>query len=203
MRVIKQSYKIEVFEPKQALKVIEEAGRTCYQSEVKGLSETFVYKIIRMGHLSVLEHYNITVRFVTDRGVTHELVRHRLVSYSQESTRYCNYGKGITVILPVWWYQLYESNRKGFALWKQAMKIAESSYLKLLKDGYSPQEARTVLPNSLKTEIVVTANVREWRHIFALRCSSKAHPQMRELMRGLFVELRNRCPVFFGDIKWD
>jgi len=142
----------------------------------------------------------ITVKFLTDRGVTHELVRHRVASFSQESTRYCNYGKDkfgseITVVEPFFFDKL--SDR--YAMWKGSCLVAEARYLDLLAVGATAQEARSVLPNSLKTEIQVTANVREWRHILRLRTSREAHPQIRQIMVPLAWELAKRWPILFAD----
>ena len=149
----------------------------------------------------MLEHCSFTVKFICDRGVSHEIVRHRLASYCQESTRYCNYSKGdfnseITVIEPCY------LNKGTFAYdeWKEACRRAESAYFNLLNWGLSPQEARAVLPNSLKTEVVMTANVREWRHFLKLRCSKAAHPQMREVATLLLKKLKEKVPVCFDDI---
>lgn len=151
--------------------------------------------------MSVIEHCGVTVRFVCDRGVTHEIVRHRLAAYSQESTRYCNYSKGkfggeITVIKPSFWKEeSYE-----YVMWVKSMEEAESNYFALIGMGAPPQEARSVLPNSLKTEIVMTCNIREWRHVFSLRCSKAAHPQMRELMLPLMREFYRKSPVLFENL---
>ena len=186
------------------LRRLEKAGRTCYKSEgnigVDSASD-FIRRIMALGHESILEHEKVTVRIVCDRGVTHEIVRHRIASYSQESTRYCNYsgarfGGVITVIQPCFW----EENTKMYDLWFAAMEHAESIYLQLLKDGASPQEARSVLPNALKTEIVVTYNLREWRHFLRLRCSKKAHPQMREIACAILSVFKEKLSVIFGDI---
>lgn len=207
MKIIKQSHQIlnpEAF--KNILQVIEAAGRTAYKSEDKiteGSAETFVRKIMKRGHLSVIEHAPmLSVRFITDRGVTHELVRHRLASFTQESTRYVNYkGKEMEFILPVWFSD--ESNWDNeipTGIWVKQMMSAELEYNKLIKAGWSPQQARSVLPNSLKTEIVVTANLREWRHIFKLRTASGAHPQIVELMRPLLKEVREIIPIIFDDL---
>ena len=194
------------------LEMLERIGRVCYKSEENikpGTAEKFVSKIIENGHESVLEHAGVTVNIISDRGVTHELVRHRLASYSQESTRYCNYGnKGMTVIEPV---QFYEEGHETMRLpnryvarviWMNAMKDAENHYMAMLADGCPPELARSVLPNSLKTEIVMTANFREWRHVFKLRCSRKAHPQMRSLMRDMHKRFKKVIPVIFDDIKY-
>jgi thymidylate synthase (FAD) len=186
------------------LKQIETAGRTCYKSEDKITADSaagFVKHIIKSGHHSVIEHINVSVRFVCDRGISHEIVRHRLAAYSQESTRYANYSKDkfgneITVIKPYFWHE----NSEEYLIWKQAMQNAEQSYLKLLKSGARPEQARSVLPNSLKTEIVMTCNLREWRHVLKLRCSKASHPQIRELMLPLLAEMRAKIPVLFDDL---
>lgn len=144
---------------------------------------------------------NISVRFTCDRGVSHELVRHRLASFSQESTRYANYshnkfGREITVIKPCFW----DEGSPEYKEWLSTMENAENAYLRLIEMGARAEQARSVLPNSLKTEIVMTCNVREWRHVLNLRCSSASHPQMRELMLPLLAELHERVPVIFDDI---
>jgi len=181
---------------------LERWGRICYKSEDKITDESsikFVAMLLKSGHESVIEHEKITVRIVCDRGVTHEIVRHRLCSYSQESTRYCNYkSRGIKVIQP----QFTGPNAAECrGVWKDAMEDAERAYLRLIDLGEKPQIARSVLPNSLKTEIIVTANLREWRHIFKLRTSAKAHPQMREVMIPLLKEFQDKLGVLFNDIR--
>ena len=188
------------------LNKIERCGRVCYKSEgkiEKGSAEKFVAGIIKRGHEAVLEHVSVTVKFVVDRGVSHEIVRHRIASYCQESTRYCNYSKDdfgseITCIIPE--YLDYKS--AGWETWKDAMKACEEAYFKLLDLGLTPQEARAVLPNSLKTEVVMTANLREWRTFFKLRCANEAHPQMREITRPLLEDFKNLIPVVFDDITY-
>ena len=192
------------------LKAIERIGRTCYKSEDKITDdsyETFVSNLIKRGHLSVIEHCSVTADIICDRGVTHEIVRHRIGSYSQESTRYCNYsadkyGNEITVIDPgtaFEWGDTPAAMAKRLN-WKSACRVAEMRYLKMLELGASPQEARSVLPNSLKTEIWVTYNLREWRHFFQLRCAPAAHPQMQEVARMLLAEMAAYVPVIFDDI---
>lgn len=208
MKIINASYHIETpIDGAEILKRIEKAGRTCYKSEDRitdESAENFVRMLMERGHESVLEHESITVRFVCDRGVSHETVRHRIASFSQESTRYCNYsgnrfGNQITFIKPCF----LEEGTDGYKLWKQAMFIAEKEYFALLNWGCTPQEARSVLPNSIKTEIVMTANLREWRHFLKLRTAKAAHPQMRELTVPLLEELQRQIPVVFDDIKED
>ena len=182
------------------LQVIERIARTCYKSEDQlnsGMSGEWIQRrLIGPGHHAMLEHASASIKFVTDRGVTHELVRHRLCAYAQESTRYCNYGKekfnGVTFIEP--------PNLGGLlarSVWEEACKEAEQCYLNLLEAGCAPQIARAVLPNCLKTEIVCTANMREWRHIFKMRCPKTAHPQIREIMwQALDILSMETGPLF-------
>jgi thymidylate synthase (FAD) len=209
MKIIKPSFSIETpIDGDKILRSIESIGRTAYKSEdsiTDDSSRVFVQKIIKRGHLSVIEHESVTVRIVCDRGVSHEIVRHRIASYTQESTRYCNYARGqfgseITVIRPCFFSNVEESNTR-FMLWKVAMMQAERAYLDLIAYGVTPQEARSVLPNSLKTEIVVTMNLREWRHFFELRTASGAHPQMREIAVPMLIAFQKRIPIIFDDIK--
>ena len=203
MNIINASYKIEKLPSREDIKLIEAAGRVCYKSEEKITDTSFVdflERIVRKGHESVLEHSMLTVRFICDRGVSHELVRHRLASFSQESTRYCNYGGDVTFILPCFFKQCL-SVYPPYVLWKDAMLSSEDTYKEMLKQGASPQEARAVLPNSTKTEVVMTANLREWRHVLKLRTSKAAHPQMRELMCPLLEDLKASIPVIFDDIS--
>ena len=216
MFLVKPSFEILSMDV-NALERIEVAGRTCDKSEVKMTSDSslkFAESLLIRGHLSVIEHASAMVRFVVDRGVSHELVRHRLCAFSQESTRYCNYKGGVTFVIPSWIGVLEVGERNGeevlrdwkvylkgpTSLWVLSMARAEREYLDLLGMHWTPQQARSVLPNSLKTEIVVTANMREWRHIFDLRASKAAHPQMQEIMKPLLHEFAHRIPVLFGDI---
>ena len=186
------------------LRHIERCTRTAYKSEDKigpGSAEKLIASTLKRGHESTVEHISISVRIICDRGASHEIVRHRMASYTQESTRYCNYGKDqfgseITVIKP---FYLDEST-PAYAAWKSACEAAEQAYFDMLDWGCSPQEARAVLPNSLKTEIIMTANIREWRHFFKLRCSTAAHPQIREIAVPLLTEMKSQIPVLFDDI---
>lgn len=207
MRIIEPYVVIETpLDGDQILQNIERAARTCYKSEGKATCDSapgFVRRLLhQLHHESTIEHEVITVRFVTDRGVTHEIVRHRLAAFSQESTRYCNYsdnkfGNEVTFIRPP--VSFWHDDLK-YATWQRAMQAAEHAYLALLDAGAKPQEARSVLPNSLKTEIVMTANLREWRHVFKLRTATAAHPQMRQVMQPLLKRLQAKVPVIFEDI---
>lgn len=205
MKIVKPYFEfVEEVNAMDMMKRIERIGRVCYKSEDKITEKSagkFVQMIIKNGHESVLEHEKITVRIVCDRGVSHEIVRHRIASYSQESTRYCNYSdekfcNEITVIKPLFWSE----DSKEYQLWRETVKRVEESYMSLITMGASPQEARSVLPNSLKTEIVVTMNLREWRHFFRLRSSEKAHPQMREIACMMLIDFKKILPDIFTDI---
>jgi thymidylate synthase (FAD) len=206
MRIIKPSY--EIMTPIsnggiEELKRIEAAARTCYKSEDKitkdGTSARKMVKaLVARGHEAMLEHSQLTVKFICDRGVSHEIVRHRICSFAQESTRYCNYsgdkfGEELTFIKP----SFFADNPTLYSFWKDACQKCEDVYMYMVHNGVTPQEARSVLPNSLKTEIVVTANYREWRNIFKLRCAKDAHPQIRELMIPLQKELAKKIPEVF------
>ena len=197
---------------RQMLENIERIGRVCYKSEDAihpGSAEQFIRNIIARGHESVIEHESISVRVVCDRGVSHEIVRHRIASYSQESTRYCNYtrdkfGSQLVCIdiATGFRYDLEApADRKKYDIWTKAMEAAESFYFQLIEAGARPEEARSVLPNSLKTEIVMTMNLREWRHFLRLRSSRRAHPQIAEIASALLEEFSARYPVFFADLR--
>jgi thymidylate synthase (FAD) len=205
MKVVKPRFEIlSMDDGAEILRRIETIGRVCYKSEDRITPDSaseFARKLMRSGHHSVIEHAGATVRIICDRGVTHELVRHRLASYSQESTRYANYGREkfggeITVIKPCFWSE----DSPEYALWHEAMLAAEQAYLTLTAAGASAQQARCVLPNSLKTEIVVTCNLREWRHIFEMRCAPAAHPQIRQIALPLLAQMHKRAPEIFADI---
>jgi len=205
MKVVEPYFEIlHMAEGEEILRLLELAARTCYKSEDKiarGTAAEFLKRLLKTGHESVIEHISATVRIVCDRGITHEIVRHRLCSFSQESTRYANYskekfGREITVIRPFFW----EHDSDQYREWERAMEMCEKAYLTLLDLGAKAQEARSVLPNSLKTDIVITANIREWRHIFKLRCSKASHPQMRQSMLPLLAEFHKRVPVLFDSL---
>ena len=207
---------------KEMLQEMERVARTCYKSEDKITDDScykFITGIIKRGHEAMIEFANITVKFTCDRGVTHEIVRHRLASYAQESTRYCNYSKdkynnqvsfidikgGIDLDLAM------NSALNNGTLnkdkindiikeWEEACKDSERHYLKMVELGASPNIARSVLNNSTKTEINVRMDIREWRHFFKLRCENVAHPQMREITLPLLKEMNERYPIFFKDL---
>lgn len=209
MKVIQQSYEIltDLSNPIETiLKPIERAARTCYKSEDRTTDDSCLKMckmLIERGHTAMLEHSQLSVKFIVDRGISHEIVRHRLFSFAQESTRYCNYskdkfGKEIKVI------SLNDYlDSDSYRVWYDSCMFAEHEYFALLEKGVKPEIARGVLPTSLATEIVVTGNIREWRHFFSLRISNFAHPQMRSIMRKLLDEFKSKIPVLFDDIDVD
>lgn len=186
--------------------LIEKAGRTCYKSEPKegDTTEAFIRRRIAQKHEALLEHGSISMTFICDRGVSHELVRHRLFSFCQESTRYCNYslekfGQEITFIEPLF----FQEGTAVYDLWRETLEQVEEAYLLMLDNGCSPQEARSVLPHSLKTEIVVTGNIREWRHFFNLRKFGRAgapHPQVKQVADMAWDLAYGLYPALFEDL---
>ena len=205
MKIVEASVElVSELDAEKIMKHIELAGRVCYKSESRisdTSAEKFIANIIKSGHESVIEHVSLTFKIICDRGVTHEIVRHRLASYSQSSTRYCNYasdkfGNELTFIKPCFW----DEDDENYLLWQQTLEVAEKNYLAMIKNGAQPQQARSILPNSLKTEIFMTANLREWRHFLKLRTSKRAHPQMREVALKIYKILSDNLPVIFSDI---
>lgn len=207
MKIIKPVVYIEKVDPVYQMKKIEYFGRLCYKSE-GSITETsydqFIRNLIKRTHTSVLEHGSASVLVICDRGVTHEIVRHRIGSYSQESTRYCNYtsdkfDKNITFIEPYFYMDQPEKMKK----WEEGRILDESEYFDCIENKDSPQLARACLPNSLKTEIGITYNLREWRHFFGLRCAPSAHPQMRQISIPLLLAFKIKFPAVFADVEWD
>ena len=200
MKIVPQSVEImSDINGIKMLKNIEKIARTCYKSENK-ISDDSHIKLLKglmmHEHHAMIEHETITVKFVTDRGISHEIVRHRIASFAQESTRYCNYGKSdIQFINPG-----FEEGSYEFILWKNQMLSIEKTYNQLLENGVTPQIARSVLPNSLKTELVVTMNLRSWLNFFKLRTPNNAHPQIRELSKSLLKQFRELIPIIFDNI---
>lgn len=221
MKLIRPSFEIlSTIDRREILKAIETAGRTCYKSEDKITDKSaskFVDMIKKRDHVSVLEHQSMTVKFICDRGVSHELVRHRISSFSQESTRYCNYSKDrfgnqLTFIIPVWFCEsmkedlengLIDNHSCNFKTpesnFLRSLEGCEENYFALLEQGWTPQMARSILPNALKTEVVMTANMRQWAEVFRQRCSEAAHPQMQEIMIPLRDIMVNILPEIFKD----
>ena len=199
MKLIEQSHSI-ISLPDNLLSTIEEAGRTCYKSEDKitpDSAEKFVKTLIKSGHHAMIEFGDIIVRCITDRGVTHEIVRHRLCSFAQESTRYVKYDNNMEFIIPVWFPT---SSTDQQVLFRNSLVMAEESYKYLRNSGWRAEQARQVLPNALKTEIVIKANIREWRHMMTLRTSPKAHPQIRALFKDILDNFKVQIPVVFEDL---
>ena len=214
MKIVEASYKILTPISDGGIKElqhIERIGRICYKSEDKitddgESAKKFVAGLIQRNHEAMLEHGGLSVLFTVDRGITHELVRHRLASFAQESQRYCNYcgdkfSNELTFVKPCYWNE----SSSHYEVWLDAMEYAENVYMLMIENGASPQEARAILPNSVKADITITANWREWRHILNLRAigtTGKPHPSMAAIMKPLLEELHERIPVLFDDI-WE
>lgn len=181
------------------LKNIEIAGRTCYKSELeftKESGEKFVKKLIKLGHESVLEHGSLTFKIKTNRNITHELVRHRIASYSQESTRYVKYDD--IEFIP--WIDPRGLKVNHVYDLEDLYVDLEFLYGKLIEDNFKPEEARDILPGSVATTIIVTMNMRELRHFLKLRLSKAAHPQMRDLAKMIQDIVKENYPVFIGEL---
>lgn len=206
MQIVQAGY--EILDPlngEEILRKIEKIARVCYKSEDKiteGSAEKMIRALVKSKHKAMLEHFSFSVKFICDRGVSHEIVRHRVASFAQESTRYCNYGKtgDVTFIRPLF----FEEDSVEMDNWIDSCMKAEQLYNDFILIGRTPQEARAVLPNSLKTEVVMTANLREWRHFFKLRAlgtTGKPHPQMQEIAIPLLEEVKSQIPIIFDDLE--
>lgn len=229
MKIVRPSVSVNYMPfTKEMYEAIERAARVCYKSEDQigpGTAERIINKLLTNGHEAMIEHMSVSLKFTCDRGVSHELVRHRIASFAQESTRYCNYSKDksdnqVSFIVPEWfeygagyYNEILDGNMSAKisvlcpeeVIWMKQMELAEEAYMKLLELGWSPQQARTVLPNSLKTEIIVTMNLREWRHFFNLRylgTTGTPHPQMREVAAKAFDIMYRALPIIFEDIRY-
>lgn len=191
---------------KEIMMIIERAGRTCYKSESKGEPGKFINGIVKRGHESVIEHSAITVEFDTDRACSMEMIRHRVAAYSQESTRYVNYSKkDIQYVEPIEFTDRVDDTGYNmlYDIWQTECEQNAKAYNQLLNAGAQPQEARAVLNNSLRTTIVATYNLREWRHVFKLRCAKEAHAHIKEIMIPLLLDFQKRFPGMFDDINYD
>ena len=193
---------MKIIEPFVELEKIERCGRVCHQSEPKGKPEDFVRKLIKLGHESVLEHVNLTFHIVCDRAIQNELVRHRLASFSVESTRYVKYDEIEVVSALPRNDERYFTNgdiRASYEIWYLSMLQIEECYKALLQNAFKPEEARAVLPLCLKSELYMTANLREWRHILRVRTSEHAHPQMRFIAGKILGIFKEKLPVIVED----
>jgi len=214
MKLIKPKVEIlDRFKRQQVIGRIATVARTCYKSEAMRTAdrdEALVKRLIESKHEAMLEFVDVTVKFTTDRGVSHELVRHRMASFAQESTRYCNYSKDkfnneLTFIIPSWAEvnklgEIVADDNEAFYDFKRALEMAEAFYLSLIAKGWTAEKARMVLPMSIKTEINMKANLREWRHFFKLRCHHTAHPDIRVLALDLLKQMHEQIPIIFDDL---
>ena len=191
---------ITIGEPMHPELFLEQVGRLCYKSEDKitnGSATKFIRMLDNRGHHAMLEHCIASVKFICDRGVTHEMVRHRIASYAQESTRYCNYtkdkfGNQISAILPP-----FKHPKESDRVWNETLQVIEDAYARLIKIGEPAQLARAVLPISVKTEIWSTYNLRQWQYVFKMRCAKTAHPQIREVMLKALAIFKRVVPAMF------
>ncbi len=195
MRIVKPSVSIEsTISYNEALRLVENATRVCYKSEDKikeGSAEKLIRGIIKAKHFGCIEHVSLTVKFICDRACSHQLVRHRLMSFNQKSQRYCK-EDNLEVIKP--------EGLENTSLWLESCRQAENAYAEMIRRGEKPEVARGVLPNSTATEIYATANLREWRHFFELRCHRTAQRDIRSLALSLLCQMFEQYPVFFEDM---
>lgn len=207
VRIVEPSY--EVWTPLDGdyiLKFIEKCARNCYKSEgaiEQGSAQRMVRKLIDLGHTAMLEHYNITVKITCDLGVYKDITRHRHVSYAIESTRYCNYykdkfGSELTIVRPFH----IEPESEMYNAWYKGVCEIEKQYMEMCKLGAKADQARMLLPHSVKADVVMTANIREWRHIFNLRTAPAAHPSVQQIMKQVLAEFRKNIPVLFDDVGY-
>lgn len=207
MKIIKPVVEIEKVDYNKMMKNLERACRTCYRSEDKITEEsykTLLKNCINRGHESILEHEKITIRMTCDIGVYKDLTRHRIASFSIESTRYCNYGKDkfdnqIKFIEPV----NIEKNTELYEEWQKSCEEIEKHYIKMAELGATPDQMRMLLPHSTAAEVTMTANIREWKHILSLRCTKHAHPAVEQVMIPLLLHLKKNMPEIFENIEYD
>lgn len=210
VKIIEPSFEILTpIDGNQILKHIEKCGRTCYQSyenetEDTSSAEKMIKMLIKMGHESVLEHFLITIKAKIDVGNYKDLTRHRFASFSIESTRFCNYSKGkfgneLTVISPC----NMDKSSGIYHIWLKTMNDIEKAYIDMSEMGAKPDQLRMILPHSLAAEVTMSANLREWRHIFKMRCQKAAHPSVRQIMLQVLNEFKKQIPVIFDDLIFE
>lgn len=207
MKIIEPIVEVEKVDYNKIMKNLERACRTCYRSEDKITEEsykTLLKNCINRGHESILEHEKITIRMICDIGVYKDLTRHRHASFSIESTRYCNYGKDkfenqIKFIEPV----NIEKNTELYEEWKTSCEEIEKHYIKMVELGATPDQMRMILPHSTAALVTMTANIREWKHIFSLRCTKHAHPAVEQIMIPLLLHFKQNMPEIFENIEYD
>ncbi len=201
--------KVEIITPIDGdyiLKHLELCARNCYKSEDKITADSakaMIKKLLEMGHEAMIEHFSITVKFTTDVGAYKDLTRHRMASFAIESTRFCNYAKGkygneLTFMRP----SNMEEGSEIYNIWYKTMEMIEKSYLEMAEKGAKADQLRMMLPHSTKADVIMTANIREWRHVFKLRCAPATHPSVRHVMTMLLKEFRKKIPVLFDDIPY-
>lgn len=207
MKIIEPLVEVENFDGLKIMKNIERACRTCYRSEDKITEDSYknlIKNCVNRGHESVLEHEKITVRLTCDIGVYKDLTRHRIASFSIESTRYCNYGKDkwdnqIKFIKPC----NIEGDSELYSNWVGTMDFVEKEYIAMSKNGATPDQMRMILPHSTAAEVTMTANIREWKHIFELRCSKRVHPSVQQVMIPLLLYFKEKMPEIYESVEYN
>lgn len=207
MKIIEPLVEVENFDGLKIMKNIERACRTCYRSEDKITEDSYknlIKNCVNRGHESVLEHEKVTVRLTCDIGVYKDLTRHRIASFSIESTRYCNYGKDkwdnqIKFIKPC----NIEGDSELYSNWVGTMDFIEREYIAMSKNGATPDQMRMILPHSTAAEVTMTANIREWKHIFELRCSKRAHPSVQQVMIPLLLYFKEKMPEIYEGVEYN
>lgn len=207
MKIIEPLVEVENFDGLKIMKNIERACRTCYRSEDKITEDSYknlIKNCVNRGHESVLEHEKVTVRLTCDIGVYKDLTRHRIASFSIESTRYCNYGKDkwdnqIKFIKPC----NIEGDSELYSNWVGTMDFIEKEYIAMSKNGATPDQMRMILPHSTAAEVTMTANIREWKHIFELRCSKRVHPSVQQIMIPLLLYFKEKMPEIYESVEYN
>ena len=221
MKIIEPEVYIQKYDGIKIMKNIEKACRTCYRSEGKITEDSYkqlLKNCINRGHESVLEHEKITVKLICDIGVYKDITRHRIASFSIESTRYCNYSKdkfenSIKFIKPVYYTDAWQiANYEGQAMteeelkcfyWYKCMSDIEETYLNMAQLKCTPDEMRMILPHSTAAEVTMTANIREWKHILSLRCSKGAHPAVQQIMIPILLNFKQNMNEIFEDVQYN
>ena len=207
MKIVEPVVYIENYDPIKILKRIERACRTCYRSEdliTEDSYKNLIKNCLTRGHESILEHEKVSVRMICDVGAYKDLTRHRIASFSIESTRYCNYGKDkfdnqIKILKPVH----IEEGSEIYEVWKKSMEEMEKYYMEMAALDAKPDQLRMLLPHSTAAEVNMTANIREWRHVLSLRAAKHTHPSIRSITIPILLKFKEDMPELFGDIEYD
>ena len=207
MKLLDPVIYIEDYDGKKIMQRIERACRTCYRSEemiTEDSYKTLLKNCLNRGHESILEHEKVSIRMICDLGVYKDITRHRLASFSIESTRYCNYGKDkfgseLKIMKPC----NIEEGTEMYEDWKNTMLCIEKNYIKMSQEGAKPDQLRMLLPHSIAAEVNMTCNIREWKHVLSLRCTNHAHPSIRQVLIPLLLKFKQDMPEIFEKVEYD